>query len=595
MGHDLSAGGATEGSLIAELIAEAFGPDGGALSKEDERAAALREADDPERALWEIFGLTLTPDQRIAVHSAHDESLALWLGGNGLGKSLVAIAYALAWHWEALGRKRVRGRRQGCILIIPAPSATAGFDASYRKALELGQRALDRGWEIMGYTSASHKDVLWCGEHSAWYMAQANPPRVATSSRDQVSHAASGHHHDNLVAVIEEAKGIGGALLAAVLGWLSGSQNLAVACMNPTSQDGAIYAQREAWATTSLSALRHPDVVERREVIGGGSMSHVKLEQRLRDWPGYAVPVGRYPETQPDPGRLDFVYALPPRDMPDKLGPRPDGIPGHPDAEPWVYRPSPYCCGQVLGVWPVESAGQPFPESLLEAAAEAWAKADIPRERHEIIMRPPDAVGVDAARTGDRIVATPRWGPAAYDAILAGRDHPRDPPRCVLGEPVNVPPTGGGVYVTAHLISLWGKAPVYLVDSGGGSSIIDSLRREGCRVVEVPFGGGPTHPPAPGQPRALNRRAEMYVDLSAGLAAHQVALCLHGVASTVRRELQASTFEEAVVQRRHEGGAMPAVKVRDKEEIAGEIGLSPDVADSYVLAASRPAGSWVVA
>ena len=595
----LSLFSAEEQAVILKQV-EALAPK---LDRHRKRARRLAEAGDPERYLAETFGYRLYDDTRKLLYAMQEHRWILGIGGHATGKTFLGGAMILGWDWDAMGSLPAEdGGCQGCLLVLTAPKAQKIMDTSYVSYRKHASQALRHsGHEIAGSKTASKASVNWKADPDRWYMVSETPQNVAASSKDQVAHSGAGHHHINLVVHVEEAMAVAPSMFATMEGW---GPRKVVAFLNPTHAGGSIYALAEsgAWHVVDLSSLRHPNVLERRVVIPG-CVTHHDVERRLR-LPGHARRLGRCDEIDPDPKFKDFVYALPDPKQPDAEGPRPDGFPGHPEATPLVWRPSPKCCGQDLGVWPPASTSGLFDPMAWTDAVERWGQRVIP-------SCAPDVVGVDSADDGpDPIACTPRWGRSARDVferyvldlsegaaspesvLVCPRCEGVEPERCplcedgvfrtVLGEPRNAP-KGTGDEIADFLLSSWpvervgGRVvrPVFVIDKSAGMRICEALERRGVDYRPVSFGGSPDEA-VPGQQQAMNKRASMFGNFSDAVN--------HGLVDVPPSDAlrsQTILLEREIVYR----SAEPQWKVQEKVKIKAALGgQSPDDADSAALA-----------
>ena len=153
--------------------------------------------------------------------------------------------------------------------------------------------------------------------------------------------------------------GLGVGMHLAISGMAVATNVVILASCNPTSTTSVLFqrvrAEPDLWSSYHFSQLHHVNVTARSEEIPG-CVGHVDLEAALRSV--MFERRGLVSEAELDPDRLDVVYALPPVGMPDKPGPRPDGQPGHPDAELQVFRPTTgVVAGMRLGRWLEGDAG----------------------------------------------------------------------------------------------------------------------------------------------------------------------------------------------------------------------------------------------
>jgi hypothetical protein len=291
-----------------------------------------------------------------------------------------------------------------------------------------------------------------------------------------------------------------------------------------------------------------------------------------------------------DEERGDFVYALPPSLDSEELGPREDGVPGHPNGTVRVYRPSPSFTAQVRGRWPTTSEHSLFDPGAWDAAVARWEESHDPEAA-------PDQVGVDVAREGgDDTVAAPLWGEAAatllqayVDAQDAGHERVEElkaSRRARIGELVVVAP-GDGVSVAQALDLRFPLSPFNVDEVGVGGSPLDHLRRVLGRQVAGFSGAAVGSPQVAGTPLCENLRTSAYV-----FAARMVKLGLVDVPSDplLREEVLAHLVEHKsrTVEEGFRKVRKPSVLLVSKSEVKKTLGRSPDRADAFVIALWAP-------
>lgn len=555
------------------------------------RSAAERRpyATDPWAYFRDVLGYRLTEQQDQVLELIMRYDRVLVPSGTDLGKTFLLGGVAI-WFFDAvaaLPNEELDLEEQGAQILLPGVDEKAVFSTLYQAMLEHADRAERRGYIMPG--RRSENSVLW-RVRPRWFVEVLTPPRRIGQ---QVSHAASGRHHRNQVALIEEGQGVPEALWKAAEGACSSPGNKIISPFNPTEPLGPAYdrARSGSWKVHHLSALEHPNVRARSHVISQAVDFRV-IDARVRN---ECQDRGPYPEVQPDPEFQDFVYAVPPLDA-EERGPREDGFPGHPDAPLRVYRPSPSFVAQVLGDWPNVTESGLFKPATWDAAVERWRQGRDP-------VDPPDRVGVDPAREGsDDTCAAPAWGDTA-DALLTrflelqksaatngGRakiDELRATSRARIGT-IRVLRKGDGVDVAEQLVSIWGDVPYNVDDTGVGSSPLDHLRRVlELDAVGVTFSSTPPEP-LPGMPWCEDMRTWLYVMFA--------RLVDYGLADVpddplLRQEVMAhelrwktrsvEVFDPATKRRVRK--RVPSLKLEDKDSVKGKIGRSPDRADAAVL------------
>jgi hypothetical protein len=498
-------------------------------SLEDEARGRLAEFHDPEKFSRDVLGaLPFSRDQRRFLRDVVDVGPAWWalLGGNGAGKTAAIAFAALYLFGPAACRRGADGKPVGCTLLLTAPKSTAARATIYHQVVGFGAEAAGRGLPLPGwrarpadrYPGASSASVLWHADRNLWEMRILSAARQAGRG---MAHGTSGAHARGCQVIIEEeGEGVLEEVQTSVAG-LAVASNVFVFCAtNPTNRRSHLAARiadaSASWRQLSFPVYRHPNILERRDVVPGAA-SHKKFEDALRS--AAFERRGLAGETTLKPARLDFVYALAPAETPDKPGPRDDGIPGHPDAEPQAFRPA---TGLAAGMWCGDWLRQDdsrllFAVGAIQAAmaASRWSEPD----RH------PTRVGFDCAQGTRSPIAVPSWGAPACIAVEAGADKGA----IVCGLPVELDWTGSDRLARARSAATaaarrWGTTPLYVGDTAFGGEVAAGLAAAGCRVEQVDFGAKPV-----GEPIAVagtmlygklaSRRVEMHAHAAAALNA----------------------------------------------------------------------------
>jgi hypothetical protein len=541
-------------------------------------------AGNPEKYIRDVLGWKLVPQQEEVCRAIMEHHRVLIPSGNNVGKTFLLGAIAIYFmDAEAALSADDRGSvEQGCILLLPGPTHDTVKDTIYAAMMEHCERAEKRGYAMPG--NRSEKSVLWrCGPR--WFIRSIAPSKEGKEKK--VAHAASGRHHRNQIAIIEEGMNVAEPVWKAVEGMCSGEGNRIISGFNPTEPAGSAYerARARTYKSVHLSALDHPNVRERKPVVPE-AISFKVIDMRVRT---ECQDLGEYPKVQPDKTRNDFVYAMPPTGA-TETGGRDDGIPGHPHGDPHVYRPEGSFVGQVLGAWPITGDRGLFDAATWDAAVERWkARKPPPRE--------PDVVGVDVAREGDdTTTVTPRWGAGARTLLEKWADlqqvgdelgirimRTRD--RVYVGRPEPMP-KGDGYKVASALYARFQDSPLTVDEGGVGSSVLDILSRVMDRDASgVSFGSKPDSR-VEGESYCFNMRTQLY---------HRAALLVaRGLVDVpddpiLREEVLAHWVEHTDISVRVAMGEVyrterkPALKLPEKKKIKEMIGRSPDRADSFVL------------
>lgn len=628
-------------ALSARAALEAcFPPSDPLLDQAREWAAA----GDPERCMWEMCRYRIDDETRRLVYLLENEPKVLAIGAHDRSKTYIGGWMMCFWHWYVGGSVLgPDGEPKGAILALVSNKVGQTMKLSWAAIIRHARIAAANGHPVNGWVEASKLKAprldgsLWQIDPQLWFIQAESFQAPAKKGGATIVHTGSGLKHPYAVLVhIEEAAILPRPMFATVKGW----SKLATCfgALNPYDAAGAAYDLSESgeWATCWFSYLNSPDVLNRTHEIDGGA-DYLKMEAEMRS-PIEVRCLGRVGKVEPDGSKGDFAYALPDADWPDKPGPRADGIPGHPDAVPKVWRPSGEFQAGRLGQFPAQIEGKVFWSGPWREAQELRYQLDSVvqsgrpggsapgamgvedrSEGHQTELRDWfDVVGIDTAEGGpDRIVCQGRKGPSASELWkrymvelkppAPSRDSRVPTPRAkdhktalamalrcqfctdgcrscwgglrwiYYGDPLEIPKSNDALAVAQSIVDVYGTRPIFRLDhSHGGYWLEGPLRNLGCEHVQVvPFSGKPPDP-LDGQRLYRNMRAAMY-----GLISYVVHL--GGVAMTdsaaVRAGCRPLQWESVEMQ----GSAM-VYKLQDKSDIKAAIGgVSPDEADALAL------------
>lgn len=578
-------------SRFEDAVAAVFSP---ALVRPGSRSQSTRnikarrryaESNDPWAYFADILGLELTPQQDAVVELLLIESRLLIPSGNNVGKTFILAAWGI-YRFDAVASLEDSDTgepEQGARVLLPGPDHETVFRTIYAEILTLANRAELRGHLMPG--DRSDRSVLW-QVRPKWDMEAFSPPQRV---QQQVSHTASGRHHRNQIALVEEGQGVPETVWRGVEGMCSSQGNQIVSSFNPTEPVGPAYqrATNGTYRVIHLSALEHPNVIERRSVVPA-AVDFKVIDKRIR---ADCRDRGPYPGTPIEAEHHDFIYALPVPGATEQRA-RKDGIAGARQAEPRVFRPGTTFTAQVLGMWPASNEDALFSAGHWDAGVQRWRAAKDPDQ-------PPDHVGLDVAREGDdESIDAPRWGPTAesalrayFEAELAGAERiaaVRRDFRIRVGA-MHVLAKGDGPSVAQQVHRRYPNSPFSVDETGVGSSPLDHLARVLRRdAIGVSFSAVAEPPINDSEPWCENLRTQLYVRaalavnrglidppddpaLREEVLAHYV---IHG-AKTVERKNRKTGYMEKV--------RVASVALPPKDEIKKLIGRSPDKSDAFVL------------
>jgi hypothetical protein len=283
----------------------------------------------------------------------------------------------------------------------PGPDHDTVFETLYSEMLVHAARAELRGHLMPG--ERSEKSVNW-RVRPMWNVEAFSPPsRVHLN----VAHTASGRHHRNQIALIEEGQGVSEPLWRAAEGMCSSAGNQIASSFNPTEPVGPAYerARNGTYRVIHLDAFEHPNIVSE-----SSSSRRGRFQASSTRACASAAIAGRIPARRSS--RSSATSCTRCRNATPEHGARTDNVRGHPDAKPRVYRPTitftRRCAvsGRDVELRPVRFRGNRSGDGALGQG---------PRPDDA-----PDRVGLDPAREGDDdAVAAPAWGETAEQLLRA--------------------------------------------------------------------------------------------------------------------------------------------------------------------------------
>lgn len=460
------------------------------------------------------------------------------------------------------------GREQGALWIMTAPDASTVDATIWAPARAHIKRAERNGFPMPG--EYSDKSVLWRVRED-WFIEKLSPPRRVGQEQQ---HGASGRHHANLLITIDEGPGVDAARFRAAEGMASGATNKIIVAGNPTEPIGP-YAERaegSEYTVVRISSLDHPNVIERREVIPGGAISHITIDRAIKD---QCLDRGEYEpgRNEPDPKFFDFLYRLHPLVGTEKQDAIEDPKPvlnewvevegervrvlGHRDAPLHIFRPDSRFLSSRMGHFPLESQAGLFPGPFIDRMFERWVAMHKSGEIRELERerRGYDRVGLDPAEEGAD-------APLTYPLWMVGNqfvfDYPRELRRGLDRE------------IAGQAFQLYGKKPEYIVDViGVGTGVGTRLEDFGCKVERFKGSEAAWNDEEEGEPEFYNKRAAAFWRAS--------RLVIEGkVAAPPDAELKA---ELMAIKTEYRNDKMLIIAKKKIREI---LGRSPNKADAFV-------------
>ena len=376
-----------------------------------------------------------------------------------------------------------------------------------------------------------------------------------------------GFHCKNLLIILDEASGIPESIWEACEGIAVGENNKILALGNPLTTEGQFYrcfarpggnsplrGRGGGWATHTISAIDHPNIIEEREVIPG-CVTIPHLEDRIAEWcekieSEPSAIVRRLRRTKP--GRSILSRRAGNRNR-NRL-PTPDSRPPSPtpDVFEWdgiQYRPNNLFRARVLGEFPDGNDESLIPLRWIEAAVQKWERNLLP----EVGCK---RMAVDVARFGDDdTVIGYRIGPVLHHMeVIHGADT-----MAVAGR-IN------------QLAYKYHPETIAIDSIGIGAGVVDRLRElgtEGIFALNVSRAAYDAE-------RFANRRAELYWGLREKF---------HEGTISIRND---SRLIEELAAIRYKITSQGLIQMERKHEMKRRLRTSPDRADMLALLYDGP-------
>lgn len=233
---------------------------------------------------WRQFGANflgiseLWDRQSAIIDSVASRRLTAVRAGHGVGKTFAGAVAAL---WFLYCRAPAK-------VLITAPTEWQAQQVFWGAMKNLRARARRALGGVMGETKLALGEEWW---------AQVR----ATKSVDFFQ----GVHGKNLLVIVDEAAGVDEAIFEGVKTLLTGEGNKVLLMGNPVRRSGSFHAafSDAAYGHVHLSCLKHPNVVEGREIIPG-AVTREWIEERRAEWEGtplwQARVLGEFPDAAED-------------------------------------------------------------------------------------------------------------------------------------------------------------------------------------------------------------------------------------------------------------------------------------------------------
>ena len=352
-------------------------------------------------------------------------------------------------------------------------------------------------------------------------------------------HRLSGFHAQHLLIIMDEASGMPQKLVDALEGIAVAEQNYILAIGNPNELPNALYnlTQRASWRTEQITALTHPNILERRETIPGAT-TWLALCDRIRDW------------CTEQPAETSETFSVEISDA--ETGSTPSGAKSQESApigvDPHVRRlrhflPNDEFRIRYLGRFPLSASWSLINRGYIDAA----------QDRPNLAAERPKLSALDVARTGgDRTVYGLRQGDTVTRLTVI-------PPADLMTQAETV----------AAILRDDDPESITVDAAGLGIGLIDRLRQiTNVPVMAFSGSGEPISPSA--KKKYFNRRAAAYANLAEAFEEGHIS---------IPKDPELAD-ELASVKYKHVDGKL---QVLDKEIQKAKIGKSPDSADTVSL------------
>lgn len=472
----------------------------------------------PQAYALDVLGVRLTPDQELMLDSIRLNRRTLVKASHAVGKTFTA-AVAASWWFDCWNRH---------VAYITAPTWPQALGLTF-KQLKTLRRAKQLPGIILDTGIIKDADKIKEGEH---YLRALNAEK---------SEGFQGEHSAPILIVIEEGVGVPKYIWDASGGLMTHPDNRMFVIGNPTDEatEFGLAAESVSYHSMSISALNHPNIV-------------AELNRQLPPFPDAVRLLWLYEmlekECEHSETMIEDVFefvSLP--EIKKALEGRPADL-----SQKWIYMPTAYFQGRVLGEFPTQADQQVIPKAWLKfQPVQSLNEKDLPE------------LGCDVARFGDdRTTIIGRIGPCAVSARELRKMDNLEVSSALRGEAKEI---CRGRNIEPKKIKI--KIDV---TGGLGTGPHDILKGEGYNVVAVNSSSK-----ANNEEQYKNKRSELWFDTRD--RAREKRLDLSRLKKEIRerleRELSAPKYKS------------PGQKeVEKKADMKKRLSYSPDLADGFNLA-----------
>ena len=312
--------------------------------------------DRPVAYAFDVLRVRLTEDQETTLESVRVNRRTIVKSSHSVGKTFVA-AIAASWWFDCWPEH---------IGYITGPTWDQAKGLTFkqlkilRRANRLPGTILDTG--IIRDASKQRE-----GAH---YIRALNAEK---------SEAFQGEHSAPILIIIEEGVGVPHYIWQASEGLMTLPENRLFAIGNPTEEENDFgqAAESSLWNTLSFSALNHPNIEAELQCDDPPYPAAVRLRWLYEMIEKECEQVGEMTEDHFEYWNLPAIK----RTL--------EGEPLSASAEKWIYRPTAYFQGRVMGEFPTQADQQVIPKAWLKFQPIVTALKGVPE------------LGCDVARFGD--------------------------------------------------------------------------------------------------------------------------------------------------------------------------------------------------
>lgn len=491
--------------------------------------------DDPAGFGRAVLGETFTEDVCRLMEAVRDNQVVVAKSGNAVGKTHCAARIAAWFYW-----------------VYPDAqvyTAAAPPENNLRNLLwgEIG--GLMQRHEAL-FSSDRKVDLLIARSPQSFITGVSIPSSGTAAQREA---RFSGKHAPHLLFIVDEGDAVPPEVYRGIESCMSGGHARLLVMFNPRAESGPVYQmERDRRAVVvELSALRHPNVVEGRDVIPGAVTRGVTV-RRINQW---SRPLA--PNEKPDHECFEVPACL--------VGTVAESLDGKlftPLPAGWRKVMEPALFYMVLGQYPTQATNQLISKAWIAAARSRWdayvaQHGELPPAGTRPIM------GQDVAEMGpDSNCACFRWGG------FVGR--------LETWRGVDTGVTGARA---AELYKARNALVAKVDATGVGVGVAPQMGRLGCKADGVKVASAPTVRTEQGVFGIL--RDQLWWSVREWLRKDEGAMLPPD--EELLEELAVPTYAVA----------KGVIKVMDKPTMKELLGRSPDKADALALTFAPASAMWI--